>query len=60
MTDLVEKRIDACRRQMRRVSDVQPEDEPELCEHGYPKGRGCAECEYWERGDYERDRRMDR
>ena len=23
--------------------------EPVLCEHGYPEGRGCQECEFWER-----------
>jgi hypothetical protein len=60
MTHLAEKRIDARRRQMRRVTHARPDDEPALCEHGYPKGRGCAECEFWERGDYERDRIMDR
>jgi len=27
-----------------------------LCEHGYPEGQGCQECEYWERVDYEYDR----
>jgi hypothetical protein len=30
------------------------------CEHGFPEGRGCEECEYWERVDYEYDRYMDR
>jgi hypothetical protein len=35
-------------------------EEPELCEHGYPEGRGCEECEFWERVDYEYDRYMDK
>ena len=34
-------------------------EEPELCEHGYPEGRGCEECEFWERVDYEYDRYRD-
>ena len=34
--------------------------EPELCEHGYPEGRGCEECEFWERVDYEYDRYRDK
>ena len=34
--------------------------ESELCEHGYPEGRGCVECEWWERVDYEYDRYKDK
>ena len=34
--------------------------EPELCEHGYPEGHGCSECEYWQRVDYEYDRLRDK
>ena len=30
------------------------------CEHGYPEGHGCPECEYWERVDYEYDSYWDR
>lgn len=60
MTHLDEERVDGWRWYMGRVKHALPEDEPALCEHGYPKGRGCAECEYWERADYERDWRMDR
>ena len=37
-----------------------PDPEPELCEHGYPEGRGCKECEYWERVDYLYDRHKDK
>jgi hypothetical protein len=35
-------------------------EDPELCPHGYPEGRGCEECEYWERVDYEYDRHKDK
>ena len=35
------------------------EPEPALCPHGYPEGRGCEECEFWERVDYEYDRYRD-
>ena len=35
-----------------RIQDVL-EPEPESCPHGYPEGRGCQECEFWERVDYE-------
>jgi hypothetical protein len=46
---------------MPRPEDERPEaEEPELCEHGYPEGRGCEECEFWERVDYEYDRYMDK
>jgi hypothetical protein len=46
---------------MPRPDDERPEaEEPELCEHGYPEGRGCKECEFWERVDYEYDRYMDK
>jgi hypothetical protein len=41
-----------------------PDDEHtgdlELCEHGYPEGHGCEECEYWQRVDYEYDRYRDK
>ena len=33
--------------------------EADLCPHGYPEGRGCEECEFWERVDYEYDRYRD-
>ena len=36
------------------------EPEHELCEHGYYEGRGCVECEYWERVDYEYARYKDK
>jgi hypothetical protein len=36
------------------------EPEQECCEHGYPEGRGCQECEYWERVDYEYARYWDK
>ena len=36
------------------------DEELELCEHGYPEGRGCEECAFWERVDYEYDRYWDR
>ena len=39
---------------------VADEDSPELCEHGYPEGRGCKTCEFWERADYEFERFWDR
>ena len=41
------------------IQDVS-EPEPELCPHGYPEGRGCKECEFWEHVDYEYDRLRDR
>ena len=34
--------------------------EADLCPHGYPEGRGCQECEFWERVDYEYDRHRDK
>ena len=34
----------------RYTEDLEPE--PELCEHGYPGGRGCTECEYGEYVDF--------
>ena len=41
--------------------DHEAEDpEPELCPHGYPEGRGCQECEFWERVDYEYDLHKDK
>ena len=40
--------------------DEDPVPEPELCPHGYPEGRGCEECEFWERVDYEYDRLRDK
>ena len=36
------------------------EPESELCEHGYPEGRGCRECEYWEYVDYLYDHYKDK
>ena len=40
--------------------DEVEESEDEYCEHGYYHGRGCKECEFWERVDYEYDRYMDK
>ena len=46
---------------MSRLDDEHTETkEPEHCEHGYPEGRGCQECEYWERVDYEYARYKDK
>ena len=38
--------------------DLEPEDE--LCEHGYPEGSGCQECEFWEYVDYLYDHYKDK
>jgi hypothetical protein len=45
---------------MSRPEDVDMDDwytedselESELCEHGYPEGRGCPECEFWTYVDF--------
>jgi hypothetical protein len=42
------------------MSSDEHDEELELCEHGYPEGRGCEECEYWERVDYEYDNFKDK
>ena len=45
------------------TADWYPEDfeeEDELCDHGYPGGYGCPECEFWEYVDYVYDRCRDK
>ena len=41
------------------LTHVHEAPETELCPHGYPEGRGCEECEFWERVDYEYERHRD-
>ena len=45
---------------MSRLDEHTETKEPEHCEHGYPEGRGCQECEYWERVDCEYARYKDK
>jgi hypothetical protein len=43
-----------------RSAEFDEDMEPEDREHGYPEGRGCRTCEFYERADYEYERSMDR